>query len=551
VATYILIDNAGSIVQQVNVPTATQLRTHIVIGVVNHFDLLQIGSVQQLGIAAYNDDIQQIEFQKQFGPLRTSGNVLGVNATNLLGLDKTEGTSFLLGSNRDIDPLLPNTSTDPLIQIVGGATLIYKYRDGAGGFITQPATTSVAPDLYDDGTGTLATLGNNRYQIQPVFYRPREATTLFIYYGTEEHTSLSEARANLLTQDIFEDPDISDNTIFLGWVVIKKGTTDLNDAADAFIQGAGLFRGLPSGSNSLATNLSYDAGTRTIISDTGTDAVLPLVVPLGPAGLINGIDKDKLDNIQSGAQVNDPNTVTQTNVSTADNLLVKTDGTGRIIQESGITITDGDEISGDNIFEETAQVASFTLTGSMASKHIDLNSVTDATLTFPQQSTEALDSGYYVSVTNKNIGVWTIAVEGADTLDGVDIVKQNETALIKLDAAGSPQNITVIGAHITVLDNLMRFVDTVADQNYTVILEALQPGKITSIITQSDSGTCTLTGKINGVALGGTANSVSPLTTTQTHTTSNTFNIGDKLLFTISANVACLGMSVQFNIEYD
>jgi hypothetical protein len=246
-----------------------------------------------------------------------------------------------------------------------------------------------------------------------------------------------------------------------------------------------------------------------------------------------------------------PLAVTQTVASVSDNRMVKTDGAGRVIQETGVTLTDGNQIIGDNIFEETEQTASFTLTGSMASKHIDLNSATDAILTFPQQTTEALDSGYYVSVTNKNIGVWTIAVEGSDTLQGVDIVKQNETALIKLDAAGSPQNITVIGGHITVLDNLMRFVDTVADQDYTVLLEGLQPGKITSIITQSDSGTCTLTGKINGVALGGTANSVSTLTTTQTHTTSNTFGIGDKLLFTISANVACVGMSVQFNIEYD
>lgn len=246
-----------------------------------------------------------------------------------------------------------------------------------------------------------------------------------------------------------------------------------------------------------------------------------------------------------------PLAVTQTVASISDNRIVKTDGAGRVIQETGVTLTDGNQIIGDNIFEEIEQTVSFTLTGSMASKHIDLNSATDAILTFPQQSTEALDSGYYVSVTNKNIGVWTIAVQGTDTLDGVNILKQNETALIKLDASGTPQNITVIGGHITILDNLMRFVDTVADQDYTVLLEALQPGKINSIITQSDSGTCTLTAKINGVALGGTANSVSNLTTTQTHTTSNTFVIGDKLLFTISANVSCIGMSVQFNIEYD
>jgi len=200
---------------------------------------------------------------------------------------------------------------------------------------------------------------------------------------------------------------------------------------------------------------------------------------------------------------------------------------------------------------ETEQTSSFTITGSMFTKSIYLDSASDSTVTFPEQSTESLQDGFYVTLTNKNSGIWTIATEGSDTLDGSNKIKQNETALIELDVSGSPQNITVIGGHITILDNAFRFVETVSDKDYTVIIEALQPGEITDIITLSSSGTCTLTGKINGVALGGTANSVSSTKQKQVHTTANTFDIFDKITFTISSNAACLDMDVQFNIEYE
>lgn len=203
------------------------------------------------------------------------------------------------------------------------------------------------------------------------------------------------------------------------------------------------------------------------------------------------------------------------------------------------------------IVEETEQTASFTITGSMFDKHIDLNSATDATVTFPQQSTEALSSGFYVTLTNKNTGNWTIANEGTDTLEGSDTIKQNETSLIKLDAAGSPQTITVIGGHITVLDQERIYIPTVANQDYNIVLEMLQPGIVTELITQCESGTCTVTGKVNTTALGGTANSASTTFEKQQHTTSNAYLAGDKLIITVSSNSSCLGLTVQFNVEYD
>ena len=89
-------------------------------------------------------------------------------------------------------------------------------------------------------------------------------------------------------------------------------------------------------------------------------------------------------------------------------------------------------------------------------------------------------------------------------------------------------------------------VDIVANTDYVLWYDAPFAGTVTAVRTDCVSGTCTLTGKINTTALGGTANSVSTAAQEQVHVSSNTFAVGDKLQFTISSNSSCLTMSVAF-----
>ena len=91
-------------------------------------------------------------------------------------------------------------------------------------------------------------------------------------------------------------------------------------------------------------------------------------------------------------------------------------------------------------------------------------------------------------------------------------------------------------------------VATVADQDYVLWYNAPYAGTVTAIRTDCASGTCTLTGKINTTALGGTANSGSSTASEQAHATSNTFVKDDVLKFTVSANSACLTRAVIFYI---
>jgi len=92
-------------------------------------------------------------------------------------------------------------------------------------------------------------------------------------------------------------------------------------------------------------------------------------------------------------------------------------------------------------------------------------------------------------------------------------------------------------------------ITTVANKDYQVMLDAPYGGTITSIVTQSASGTCTLTGKINTTPLGGTANSVSSTKTSQAHSSANTFVAGDKIVLTASANSACTDMAVTIKFN--
>ena len=64
------------------------------------------------------------------------------------------------------------------------------------------------------------------------------------------------------------------------------------------------FAGIASGAEvNVDTNLGYTASTRVLTSSTGTDVTLPEADGTNP-GLMSDTDKDKLDGVASGAQVN-------------------------------------------------------------------------------------------------------------------------------------------------------------------------------------------------------------------------------------------------------
>jgi len=72
-------------------------------------------------------------------------------------------------------------------------TFSYFYSDGASGFTEVASSTQIDNTQYDDGSGTLATLSNNRYGVHWV-YRGIDNNT-YVVYGTGDYTAQQAADA--------------------------------------------------------------------------------------------------------------------------------------------------------------------------------------------------------------------------------------------------------------------------------------------------------------------------------------------------------------------
>jgi hypothetical protein len=68
------------------------------------------------------------------------------------------------------------------------------YRDGIGGFTRQATQSTLPLNLYDDGTGVLATVGSNNYAVYWFYLGPSDAVVMV--YGTGSYNKLSDAQAS-------------------------------------------------------------------------------------------------------------------------------------------------------------------------------------------------------------------------------------------------------------------------------------------------------------------------------------------------------------------
>lgn len=79
------------------------------------------------------------------------------------------------------------------------------------------------------------------------------------------------------------------------------------------------------------------------------------------------------------------------------------------------------------------------------------------------------------------------------------------------------------------------FIGTATARDYPLVQKAPFAFRITEVTSKSTSGTATATVKIDTVALGGTANSVSSSEQSQTHTSANTVSADQDVIVTFSS----------------
>jgi hypothetical protein len=252
--TYVGIDNTGTVIQQ---PYAwgsldvTQWDTAIHLGVVLHLSGSVSTGVYNSPQISYGPAQRQDDFFRAFGPLKISGHTLLASGSTL-GIRKAAGTSYKEGANYVNNPNHPSTVTENAIT----TSKIYRYHLSGS---TPVIDTGVANAGYSEidptryvntTTGLLTTVtGNNSNQwywtIQRVFWVPNSPTNAFIvYYGNAEYSTLLDAKNGIDTEAFTEAPNTALNAILIGYILVRKGCTDLSDTTSTnavLIQG-GLFR---------------------------------------------------------------------------------------------------------------------------------------------------------------------------------------------------------------------------------------------------------------------------------------------------------------------
>jgi hypothetical protein len=110
-------------------------------------------------------------------------------------------------------------------------TFLYFYGDGVGGWTVVPASTQIDNLQYDDGSGTLATLSNNRYGVHWVYVSPHDQDT-YVLYGTGDYTR-TQAEQAAAPSSLPPHLDYWHGTL-AGKIIVQKSAASLFTVESAF-----------------------------------------------------------------------------------------------------------------------------------------------------------------------------------------------------------------------------------------------------------------------------------------------------------------------------
>lgn len=358
--TYVAINSSGTVTESATPFTPEQRRTLIILGAVIHSNFTNINVVNNISAPTNASTNQLHDLMEAIGALNLSGNKFGPNNANLL-MNKSAGTIFKLGSNFVNDWKNPHVLGQSALM---GLTFRYRTQNGTEG----SDVTSINPNVYDLNN-VLTAVPSNRFSIQTI--------TLFqtglvrIQYGQETYGSLSEAEAAISTRSYAVESNIALNGITRAYLLVKEGSTSLNNTANAKFVDAGKFGSITSGGGaitlaSIIAALGYtpenDANKQNSLATDGSGVKYPTVDAVNT----------KVSNIDNTSDLNKPiSTATQTALNLKENTANKNiangyaglGSDGKLIssQLPSITITDtfvvGSQSAMLSLVAETGDVA--------------------------------------------------------------------------------------------------------------------------------------------------------------------------------------------------
>ena len=209
--------NANSIPQaEPNLPDNTEDR--VILGrVATNNDRIVLVEDTALTSEHHGNNVEEF-LRKGLGALFISGGNVSENAVTDRAFDVTQseyyfGTTFFK----------PLASTATVFGRV--------YRDGIGGFKGDPLQTQLPNNLYDDGSGTLASIPSGEFVKNTIFITPQGSGTFSysVLIGQNTFASLGEVQdapvPNL-------PPQIVDASVAIAHVILQEGEINIVDVLD-------------------------------------------------------------------------------------------------------------------------------------------------------------------------------------------------------------------------------------------------------------------------------------------------------------------------------
>lgn len=222
-ATYIGINENGSVIQSPNQFTAFERRTIASLAAITHVGGVAIEAISTQPVNAADIGGLLNDYLFSVGPKSLFGNSIAPHDTSLR-IKRLAGQAFGRGINFDIDPASPNIKDTPEDAPI---TFFSNYRNAGSGVVIG-ITDLVDPDHWDDGTGTLNNLTGNDAVAHRIFYFPGGGD-IIVQYGQKAYGGVVRALSGYLTE-IFEQRSDLGRSIFLGWLILENGTSNLTDA---------------------------------------------------------------------------------------------------------------------------------------------------------------------------------------------------------------------------------------------------------------------------------------------------------------------------------
>jgi hypothetical protein len=242
--TYLYIDPEGNLQQQNTPFDYKQYQDDIVIGVVCHIDNSTITLVTNQQNTAYGDPDRLTQLFELFGPMKFDGLVVSAYAADLR-LFRSSGKVLKIGVNYFNDQFEPDTIE---LSAASPARTCRVYKDGAGGFVFDTNGgvfyTSIDPTKYDDGDGTLAIVNNNQWTVQRLYVFPNNPDDIICYYGVQRYNSQSDAIEGIESEVFSEATITRENAVFLGYLIVRGGASNLSVLADAKFIRSGFSRAI-------------------------------------------------------------------------------------------------------------------------------------------------------------------------------------------------------------------------------------------------------------------------------------------------------------------